>query len=148
LTIFEKSTEINASAQKVWPLVTWDRIPEWFDAFKAVKWTSAEKNRAGSTVHVTSEVADVKGEFDAQITEYAQEGEGTRSWKTTGGNLAAAGAIYLKPDGDKTQLMMVEEYKLPYGPIGTMLDKIRFHKAFEDSFANSCMRLKEIAESA
>jgi hypothetical protein len=103
---------------------------------------------AGLTLHVISEVVDVENEFDAQITKYARDGEGTRGWKTTGGNLATAGAIYLKPVGDKTQLMMVAEYQLPYGPVGTMLDKIRVHKAFEDRFMNSCLRLKEITETA
>jgi uncharacterized membrane protein len=147
LTIIEKSIEIDAAADKVWPMVTWDRIPEWSDMFKGVEWTSAEKNKVGSTLHVSSEVADVKNDFNAEITEFADKGEGTRAWKTTGGRLTAAGAIYLKPDGNKTQLMMVEEYKLPYGPIGTMLDKIRVRKAFENSFTNSCMRLKEITET-
>ena len=62
--------------------------------------------------------------------------------------MAVAGAFYLKPEGNKTLLMAVSEYKLPYGPIGTMLDKIRVRKEFENSFSNSCMRLKEISETA
>ncbi len=149
MTIIEKSIEIGASADKIWPLTTWDRIPEWFDAFKSARWTSSDKNKVGSKVHVVSEVADEKDEFDAEIIEYTGRGEGAQTWKTTGGHYNAAGSIYLKPSGeDKTLVMMVEEYKLPYGPIGTMHDRIRVHRAFEDSFWNSCMRLKEIAETA
>lgn len=148
MTILEKTVEINASAEKVWPMVTWDRMPEWLDMFKSAQWTSSEKNKVGSAVHVVSEVADVKSDFDAEITEFAPNGEGTRAWKTTGGSLTAAGAIYVKPEGNKTLVMMVEEYRLPYGPIGSMLDRIRVRKAFENSFANSCMRLKEISENS
>ena len=147
MTIIEKSIEINAPSDKVWPLVTWDKIPEWFDMLKEAEWISKEKNEVGSRLHVISEVADIKSDFDAEITEYAQSGEGERTWKTIGGGITAAGAIYLKPTGNKTLVMMVGEYKLPYGPIGTMLDMIRVRRAFEKSFADSCMRLKEITET-
>ncbi len=148
MTRLEKTMEIDTSADKVWPLIRLDRMPEWFDMFKDVEWTSVDKNKVGSTVHVVSEPApDIKNDFDAEITEFADGGEGTCAWKTTGGSLTAAGAIYLKPSGNKTVVMMVEEYKLPYGPIGAMFDKIRVRKAFENSFSNSCMRLKEITEA-
>ena len=148
MTLMEKTIEIEASADKIWPLVSWDRIPEWFDMFKSAQWTSQQKNKVGSRVHVVSELADTKNDLDVEITEFADGGEGTRAWKTVGGSMAAAGAFYLKPEGNKTLLMMVSEYKLPYGPIGTMLDKIRVRKAFENSFVNSCMHLKEISETA
>jgi uncharacterized membrane protein len=147
LSMVEKSFDVEAAADKVWQLITWDRMPQWFNMFKSAEWTSTEKNKVGSKIHVRSEVAEVKNDFEAEITEFADAGEGTRAWKTTGGNFTAAGAVYVKPDGNKSRVMMVEEYKLPYGPIGTMLDKIRFRKAFENSFSNSCTRLKEISEN-
>ena len=149
LTIFEKSIEIDTSADKIWPLATWDKIPEWSDIFKSAQWSSATKNKVGSKVHVVSEVADEKDEFDAEIIEYTDHGEGAQTWKTTGGRFTAAGAIYLKPNGvNKTLVMMVEEYRLPYGPIGSMHDRIRVHKAFEEGFEESSRRLKEMAETA
>ena len=106
------------------------------------------KTRLGQKVHVVSEVADEKDEFDAEIIEYTDHGEGAQTWKTTGGHFTA-GAIYLKPGGeDKTLVMIVEEYRLPYGPIGSMHDRILVHKAFEESVEESSRRLKEIAETA
>lgn len=148
MSLFEKTFEVDASADKVWPLVAVDRMPEWFDMFRSVEWISNERNQVGSKIHVVNEVAQVRNDFDAEITQYAGNGEGTQAWKTTGGNLTAAGAIYLKPEGNKTLVMMVEEYKLPHGPIGRMLNRIRVHKAFEDSFNSSAQRLKERSKSA
>jgi uncharacterized membrane protein len=149
LTIIEKSIEINTSADKIWPLATWDKIPEWSGIFKSAQWKSLDKNKVGSKVHVVSEVADEKDEFDAEIIEYTDHGEGTQTWKTTDGHFTAAGAIYLKPSGEnKTLVMMIEEYRLPYGPIGSMHDRIRVHKAFKDEFEESTRRLKDIAETA
>ena len=149
LTIIEKSIEIDTSTDKIWQLATWDKIPEWSDIFKSAQWTSPDKNKVGSKVHVVSEVADEKDEFDAEIIEYTDHGEGAQTWKTIGGHFTAAGAIYLKPSGEnKTLVMMVEEYSLPYGPIGSMHDRIRVHRAFEEGVEESSRRLKEIAETA
>ncbi len=50
--------------EKIWSLVTWDRVPEWYESIKKAEWTSKEKDKVGSTVHVVSEIAGTKGEFD------------------------------------------------------------------------------------
>jgi uncharacterized membrane protein len=148
LTIIEKSLEIDAPADKIWPLIEWEKVPEWFTLFKDAEPTSQEQNKVGSKLHVTSEAADVQSSMDVEVTEFAESGEGTRAWKTTGGDIQAAGAIYLKPEGDRTQMYMVSEYKLPHGAVGRMLDRIKVHKAFEESFEESSRRLKEIVESS
>jgi uncharacterized membrane protein len=148
LTIVEKSIEIDAETDRIWPLTKWDKIPKWFTLFKDATPTSAEQNKVGSKLHVTSEVANTENSMDIEITEYTVSGEGSRAWKTTGGKMQAVGAIYLKPEGNRTQMYMVGEYELPYGAIGRMMDRIRVKKTFEESFEESSKRLKEIAESA
>ncbi len=148
MTIIEKSIEIEAQADKVWPLTEWNRIPEWFTPFKDAQPTSVEQNKVGSKVLVTSAMADMQNSMEIEITEFAANGEGTRAWRTTSGTIQAAGAIYLKPEGNRTQMYMVGEYKLPYGAIGRMLDRIRVRKEFEQGFEESSMRLKKIVESA
>jgi len=35
LTRIEKSIEINAPPEKIWPMIQWDRTPEWY-----TPWTS------------------------------------------------------------------------------------------------------------
>jgi uncharacterized membrane protein len=148
LTIIEKTIEIEASANKIWPLTHWDKMPLWFTLFKDAEPISPEQNKVGSRLHVTSEAVNVWNSMDIEITEFTEGGEGTRAWKTTGGKVQAAGAIFLKPEDGRTQMYMVGEYKLPYGAIGRMQDRIRVHRAFEESFEESSRRLKEIAESA
>jgi uncharacterized membrane protein len=148
LTIIEKTIEINAPADKIWPLTKWEKIPEWFTLFKNAEPTSTEQNTVGSKLHVTGEVGNAPSSLNIEIIEFAEDGEGTRAWKTIGGSMQAAGAIYLKPEGNRTQMYMVGEYELPYGAIGRMLDRIRVKKAFEEGFEVSSRRLKEIVESA
>lgn len=123
-------------------------MPLWFTLFSDSEPISLEQNKVGSKLHVTSEAADLEGTMYIEITEFTEGGEGTRAWKTTGGKMQAAGAIYLKPEGNRTQMYMVGEYKLPYGAIGRMQDRIRVHKAFESGFEQSSRRLKEIVESS
>ena len=57
----EKSIEINVSPEKVWPMMAWERLPEWYDPMKKVDWTSKDKNKVGATVHVVGELAGRKG---------------------------------------------------------------------------------------
>ena len=52
----EKSIEINATPEKIISTMKWERFPEWFDSRKKVEWTSKEKEKAGSTLHITSEM--------------------------------------------------------------------------------------------
>jgi hypothetical protein len=113
LILIEKTIEIISTANKIWPLVTWDRILEWFDMFKSVELTSGEKNKVGSKVHVVNELADTKNDLDVEITESANSGEGTYAWKTVGGNMAAAGAFYLKLEGNKTCLWRLKNTNCP-----------------------------------
>jgi hypothetical protein len=60
-TKIEKSIEINAPPEKIWPMIQWDRMPDWFDPCKSAEWTSKDKYKVGSTVNVKISLAGLKG---------------------------------------------------------------------------------------
>jgi uncharacterized membrane protein len=146
LTKVEKSIEIKAPTEKIWPFITWERIPEWFEMWKKVEYTSKDKNKVGATVHVVGEVAGTKSEFDAEITEFAQNGDGARAWKSIGGDITARGSIALSSQKDATKVTFLADYELPYSILGKIIDELRVHKAFEKSFEASAKNLKAAAE--
>jgi len=139
----EKSIEINATPEKINSTMKWERFPEWFDSFKKVEWTSKEKEKVGSTLHITSEVAGMKAEYDAEIVEFTKT---TLRWRTTGGNFTAISTGTLSPTKTGTEFTIGIDYELPYSILGKMIDKLRVHKAMEKDLEKGLKGIKLAAE--
>ena len=144
MTRIEKSIEINAPPNKVFALVNWERVPEYYDSIKKVQWTSEPKMKVGATVHVISDIAGAKGEWDAEITEYKDNEK--VSWRTTGGNMTIIYNAILNPSKAGTKLTTSFDYELPYSVLGKLIDKLRVHKAMEKESEKALQKMKEIAE--
>ena len=140
----EKSIEISATPQKVWEMLFWDRIPEWFDGIKEAKYTSEDKESVGATAHVVSETAGVRAEFDVEITEYVMNERAT--WRTTAGNFTAVGLTTLDPTEAGTRLTFVIDYDLPYSILGKVIDKLLVGREFEKGIGTGLEKLKNILE--
>jgi len=144
LTRIEKSIEIKTSPEKVWPMVAWEKLPEWFEGFKKVECTSKGKHGVGETVHIISEAAGVKAEWDAETTEVIENEKA--AWRSTGGNFTGIGSTALSPTKAGTKVTIVMDYELPYSVLGKLIDKLRVHKALEKSFDIGLKKLKDILE--
>jgi uncharacterized membrane protein len=144
LTRIEKSIEIKASPEKVWPMIDWDRTPEWYAPFKKVEYTSKEKNVVGETVHVSGEIAGVKAEWDGETTEMIENKK--HAWRSTGGSFTGFGSFELSPTKSGTKLTAMMDYEMPYSVLGKLIDKLRVHKAMEKSFEVGLKKLKDMAE--
>ena len=140
----EKSIEISAPLDKVFSLISWDRVPEYYDSIKKVEWTSKPKMEVGATVHVFSEIAGAKGEWDAEITEYKANEK--VSWRTTSGNMTIIYNATLDSAKTGTKLTTSFDYELPYSILGKLIDKLRVHKAMEKESEKALQKMKEIAE--
>jgi len=144
LARIEKSIEIKTSPEKVWPMMFWDGWLKWYAPFKKIEDTSKEKNKVGSTVHVTGELAGIKAEFDGEITEVIENEKG--AWRTTGGNFTGFGFNTLSPTKDGTKVTIMIDYELPYSILGKLIDKVRFHKALDKSYDVGLKKLKGMLE--
>jgi uncharacterized membrane protein len=144
LTRVEKSIEINASLGKVWAMVQWEKLPEWHTEFKKVEYTSKDKAKVGSTLHMIGEVAGMKSEADLEITEVIENEK--ESWRSTSGNMTGFGFIALSPTEAGTKVTQVIDYELPYSVLGKLIDKLRVHKAMDKSYDIALKKLKDIME--
>ena len=144
MTKIEKSIEISAPLDKVFSLISWDRVPEYYDSIKKVEWISKPKMEVGATVHVLSDIAGAKGEWDAEITEHKNNEK--VSWRTTGGNMTIIYNATLDPVKAGTKLTTSFDYELPYSILGKLIDKLRVHKAMEKKSEKALKKMKEIAE--
>lgn len=145
MTRIEKSIEIGASPEDVWTAILPENMPQWFEPFKEVEWTSTETHKAGSTFRVSSDMADTKSRWDAVMTEVRENEKGV--WRTTSGAINGVAKASLSPTQSGTKLSMSMDYKLPYSVIGRMLDKIRVHKELDRDFDVGLRDLKYLLES-
>jgi uncharacterized membrane protein len=144
MTKIENSIEINASPEKIWQLMSWERIPEWYAAFKKVVHTSKEKDAVGETVHISGEVAGAKAEWDAETTERVVKEK--LAWRSIGGSFTGFGSQALAPTKSGTKVTFVMDYEMPYSIFGKLMNKLRFQKAFEKTIDEGLKKLKDLAE--
>ncbi len=144
MTRIEKSIEINAPAEKVWSFISWDNVPKMFESVKKVEWTSEEHNKVGATLRFSSEMAGVKSEADAEITEWTPNKKA--SWRTTRGNPTMIFTANLAPTKDGTRVTFAADYEVPYSILGKIIDRLRVHKAMEKDADSALKKLKGMAE--
>ena len=140
----EKTIEISVQPDKVWPMLFWDRIPEWLEGIKEAKYTSEEKEVVGATAHVVGETAGISVDFDIEITEYTKNSGA--SWRTTAGNFTAIGKTTLKPTEAGTELTLLIDYDLPYSILGKIIDRLLVSRDMEQGFDNGLKKLKDTIE--
>ena len=144
MTRIENSIEIDASPEKIWPMIQWDKMPEWLDSCKKAVWTSKDKYKVGSTLQVRSELGGMKGEMDVEMTEVIENEK--LAWQSTSKNAPMSGIRTLSPTKAGTKVTTVEEYEMPYSILGKLIDKLQFHKAFEKSVDIGLKKLKDMLE--
>lgn len=125
-------------------MIQWEKVPEWHTEFKKIEVTSKDKDKVGTTVHEIIEVAGTKREMDAEITEVAQNEK--MAWRTTGGALKASGSFVLSPTKAGTKVTQVMDYEMPNSVFGKLIDKLRVHKAIDESYDVALKKLKDIME--
>ena len=140
----EKSIDIKASTEEIWPLVLWDKVPQWMDIIKSVEYTCMEKEAVGATANWIGEAGGVKSEWDTETTECEQYSRG--AWRTTGGTFTGIGSMTLSSSALGTKATFMMDYELPYSIFGKIIDKLRVCKAVEKGTERGLLRLKEIAE--
>jgi len=144
LTIAEKSIEINAPPEKIWPMIQWDRTPEWYPDWKKVEVTSKDKHKVGETVHINVEAAGMKTELDYETTELVENEK--VAFRSTRKNFKATGFHGLSPTKNGTKVTIFADYELPYSVLGKLFDKVSFHRSMEKSFEVGLKNLKDMME--
>ena len=144
MTIAEKSIEINASPEKIWSMIQWDRTTEWYPEWTKVEWTSKDKDKVGSTVHINAAISGMKAEFDYETTEVIENEK--VAFRSDSKNFKATGFHSLSPTKTGTKVTIFADYELPYSVFGKLLDKVSFHKALEKSFDVGLKKLKGMME--
>jgi uncharacterized membrane protein len=144
LARIERSINIVASPEKVWSMVFWDKVPQWFSTVKRAEYITKFKDRVGAVAHVSGEAGGVKTEWDAETTEWIENVK--YAWRTTAGNFTGIGSMRLSPLETGLKATFIMDYDLPYSFFGKIIDKLRVSKEIDRSCKNGLEKLREISE--
>ena len=140
----QKSIDINASADKIWPMVYWDKVPEWADQIKSAKYTSQHKDKIGATAHVIGDTGRIRAEWDAETTEWVENEK--LGWRTFAGSFTGFGSMTLTHISSGTKATFLMDYDLPYLFVGKLVDRLRVSRALEKGTEKALRKLKTLSE--
>jgi uncharacterized membrane protein len=144
LARIEKTIEIKAPVEQVWPMVFWDKVPEWMNQIKKASYTSKYKDQIGATAHVVGEAGGIKSEWEAETTEWTENEK--FAWRTTAGTFTGFGSMTLNQIDAGTRATFLMDYDLPYSFLGKLVDKLRVSRDLERGTEKALLKLKELAE--
>ena len=140
----ERSIEIKAQPEKIWAIVFWDRVPEWFDIIKKVEHTSEIKDGLGATTHVVAKAGGINAEWNSEVSEWRENEK--IAWHSTGGQVTMTSSMTFSPIKDGTKLTFEMDYDLPYSILGKIIDKLWVGKDIDESNERGMKKIKEIFE--
>lgn len=141
---FEKSIEIKGSPEKVWPIVSREKLMELQPEWKRAEWISKDKNKAGLTLHMIGEVGGYKAEMNVEFPEWTENEKLT--WRTKY-ELTTSGSFTIDPTKVGSKYTVVMEYELPHSLLGKVIDKLRVHKVIEKNYEEYLKKLKDAVEN-
>ena len=137
--------------EKIWPMVFWDRSPEWLGLIKEAKCTSEKRDTVSACYHLIGKVAGRKFEFDVEFTDFTENEQ--CSWRSISGDstgfgtcIQASGTTTLTPIEGGTKMAIIMNYNLPYSILGWIIDKLVVGREMKKSVKKGQEKLKSILE--
>jgi uncharacterized membrane protein len=139
-----RSIEIKARPEKIWPIVFWDRVPEWFDIIKKAEQTSKIRDGLGASAHVLAEAGGIKAIWDSEVSEWKENEK--IAWHSTGGQVAMTSSMTFNPIKNGTKMTFEMDYNLPYSIFGKVIDVLWVGKDIDKSNERGMKKIKELFE--
>ena len=145
--IVEKSIQIEASSQAIWPFFTEPaKIMMWFDTFKKFECTSGCQSGLGTTYYVEEKVPGPLRKINFKTNTW-EENKLLVLRMTSGQNVNSYEIRWqLEENQSGTNFYFKEEVGMPFGPIGKILGRLGQSTA-EKMVENMLCKLKELSEN-
>lgn len=145
----EHATKIRATPEEVFMYFAPDRLPLWLTAEAGTRLElehlSAGELGKGSMVRVSGKAWKHDLSYDARIIEYAPP---TRLvWRVLRGAPAATVVWELEAQADGTLVRIIDDYQLPGGLLGRVLDRLLIRRQVGKKDAQTLAMLKQTVEA-
>lgn len=143
----EKSVNISASPDKIWPYLTEpQKMKMWFDTFKKVEFLNKKHSGLGTTYYIEEKVPGplrkinfeaVNWDENKRLTLRMTSGVGVKSYEIN---------WELKAEQSDTIFYFTEDVGMPFGIIGSIMG-ILGQKTADKMVEGMLLNLKKISES-
>ncbi len=142
----EKSIEIGAPPEKIWPFFTEpEKILKWCITFKKFEFTGEQRSGVGTPLYIEEEVGPLM-KLNFEVTEWV-ENERLSIRMTSGTVLKAYEQRWtLEPTVSGSTFTFMEEFKLPFGILGSFMEMMG--KGRSETYVDEMLdKLKSFAEA-
>jgi uncharacterized protein YndB with AHSA1/START domain len=144
----QRSVEIAASPEKVWPfLVEPEKILKWCITFRKFEYTGEQRSGMGTPLYIEEKVSPMPlMKLNFKVTEWV-ENEGL-AFSLTSGNLTKGydqwWTVETMPSGSR--FTFTEDFKMPFGVIGKLMGVVG-KSSSEGHVREMLAKLKSLAEA-
>ena len=143
----QKSININAPPEKVWPyLAQPGAVRQWYTPLQEFKYTSAQRNEVGAPLHFEEKVAGRVMKLDCVVTEWAENE--CFAFKMKSGDMMKSyqerWTLQATPSGSR--FTFSEQGEMPYGLVGRLIEPLA-ERSSAATIDKMLQKLKTLAEA-
>jgi uncharacterized protein YndB with AHSA1/START domain len=145
--IIEKSIEIAASPDQIWPFfVDPEKVLEWSITFKKFEYTGDQRGGVGTSLYIEEKAAGPLMKMNFEITEWV-ENERIRLKMISGAPLKSYEQLWkLTPTDSGSEFTFYEQIIFPFGVVGKLIGLVSQGSSYE--FVTEMQaRLKSLVEA-
>jgi uncharacterized protein YndB with AHSA1/START domain len=143
----EKSIEIAAPPEKVWPfLAEPNKVLEWYIPLQKFEYTSEQRGGVGAPLYFEEKVAGQLMKLNCEVTEWV-ENEKLAFKMTSGKGMKSYEEIWtIKATPSGSKFTFTEQGELPYGTISKLIEPLA--QCMSGATINKMLaKLKSLAEA-
>lgn len=146
---FSRQTTIDAPREEVWAvLADLGSISRWNPGVSHSHSTSAEPSGEGATRHCDVGMGGNTGRLQERALDW-REGQGFKIdvYESTLPLESNVVTFSLRESGSRTVVQVSPEYRLKYGPVGALMDRLIVRRQFEKGVEGMLTGLKHYVET-
>ena len=118
----QKSIEINASPEKIWPyFVEPEKVLRWCITYKRFEYTGDQRSGAGTPLYIEEQAGGGLTKMQFKVTEWEEDAKLALQMVSGASYKSYRQELILEPIQAGSRFTFMEEIILPYGIIGKLI---------------------------
>lgn len=143
----EKSIEIAAPPEKVWPfLVEPDKVLQWYRTFQKFEYPTEQREGVGTPIYIEEKAVGPVMKINFVVTEWEQNRRLVIKMESGGGVKGYEQRWSIEPSSSGSKFTLWEQVQLPFGFIGKIMERIG-EPMSASTVGQIIAKLKELVEA-
>jgi uncharacterized protein YndB with AHSA1/START domain len=145
--IVQRSIEIAAAPEKIWPFLTNpEKILKWFNLLRKFEYTGDKRSGAGTTFYYEEKSFGKLNKLNYVVTEWVENER--FAFNMTSGTAKKDNQVWsivTTPSGSR--FTIIEDFEMPWGVIGKIIGALFVGKGIGSGLEKILANLKRLAEA-